>query len=159
MFLLRYGIYRTLLFSIFFMFFFFSSMEQCLKDLRSEVNEICTDEILQSTNDCLQWLNNCNFVSLRPSSTPHGELMEFLRTLVKKTLLSSVIFGTIGYSLSCFFLVSHYGEYSSEIFLWSLVPFAYVSFWLCPNCTDLGQNIFTDYSACWALLGLFCKPM
>ncbi|XP_048786516.1 uncharacterized protein KIAA0825 homolog isoform X3 [Lagopus muta] len=58
-----------------------SSMEQCLKDLRSEVNEICTDEILQSTNDCLQWLNNCNFVSLRPSSTPHGELMEFLRTL------------------------------------------------------------------------------
>ncbi|XP_031461144.1 uncharacterized protein KIAA0825 homolog [Phasianus colchicus] len=58
-----------------------SSMEQCLKDLQSEVNEICTDEILQSTNDCLQWLNNCNFVSLRPSSTQHGELMEFLRTL------------------------------------------------------------------------------
>uniref|UniRef100_A0A8B9HYN8 KIAA0825 n=3 Tax=Anser TaxID=8842 RepID=A0A8B9HYN8_9AVES len=58
-----------------------SSMEQCLKDLQSEVNEICTDEILQSTNDCLQWLNNCNFISLRPSSTPHGELMEFLRTL------------------------------------------------------------------------------
>ncbi|XP_031413224.1 LOW QUALITY PROTEIN: uncharacterized protein KIAA0825 homolog [Meleagris gallopavo] len=56
-------------------------MEQCLKDLQSEVNEICTDEILQSTNDCLQWLNNCSFVSLRPSSTQHGELMEFLRTL------------------------------------------------------------------------------
>ncbi|XP_021235375.1 uncharacterized protein KIAA0825 homolog isoform X1 [Numida meleagris] len=58
-----------------------SSMEQCLKDLQSEVNEICTDEILQSTNDCLQWLNNCSFISLRPSSTQHGELMEFLRTL------------------------------------------------------------------------------
>ncbi|KAI6058100.1 putative protein KIAA0825-like protein isoform X1 [Aix galericulata] len=57
------------------------SIEQCLKDLQSEVNEICTDEILQSTNDCLQWLNNCNFISLKPSSTPHGELMEFLRTL------------------------------------------------------------------------------
>nr|XP_010306067.1 PREDICTED: uncharacterized protein KIAA0825 homolog [Balearica regulorum gibbericeps] len=58
-----------------------SSIEQCLKDLQSEVNEICTDEILQSTTDCLQWLNNCNFSSLRPSSTHHGELMEFLRTL------------------------------------------------------------------------------
>lgn len=92
-------------------------MEQCLKDLQSEVNEICTDEILQSTNDCLQWLNNCSFVSLRPSSTQHGELMEFLRTLVKNSLLNSVIFGKVGYSLSCFFLVSHYGEYSSEILL------------------------------------------
>lgn len=58
-----------------------SSMEQCLKDLQSEVNEICTDEMLQSTDDCLQWLNNCSFVSLRPSSTQHGELMAFLRTL------------------------------------------------------------------------------
>lgn len=63
--------------------FFFFSIEQCLKDLQSEINEICTDEILQSTTDCLQWLNNCNFSSLRPSSTHHGELMEFLRTLVK----------------------------------------------------------------------------
>ncbi|XP_069737158.1 uncharacterized protein KIAA0825 homolog isoform X2 [Phaenicophaeus curvirostris] len=58
-----------------------SSIEQCLKDLQSEVNEICNDEILQSTTDCLQWLNNCSFTSLRPSSTHHGELMEFLRTL------------------------------------------------------------------------------
>ncbi|KAM6289377.1 uncharacterized protein KIAA0825 homolog [Aegotheles albertisi] len=58
-----------------------SSIEQCLKDLQSEVNEICTDEILQSTTDCLQWLNNCSFSSLRPSSAHHGELMEFLRTL------------------------------------------------------------------------------
>ncbi|XP_009992082.1 PREDICTED: uncharacterized protein KIAA0825 homolog [Chaetura pelagica] len=58
-----------------------SSIEQCLKDLQSEVNEIRTDEILHSTTDCLQWLSNCNFSSLRPSSTNHGELMEFLRTL------------------------------------------------------------------------------
>ncbi|XP_009865298.1 PREDICTED: uncharacterized protein KIAA0825 homolog, partial [Apaloderma vittatum] len=56
-------------------------IEQCLKDLQSEVNEICTDEILQSTTDCLQWLNNCNFSSLKSSSTHHGELIEFLRTL------------------------------------------------------------------------------
>ncbi|XP_027564549.1 uncharacterized protein KIAA0825 homolog isoform X5 [Neopelma chrysocephalum] len=58
-----------------------SSIEKCLKDLQKEVNEICTDEILQSTTDCIQWLNNCHFSSLRPSSTDHGELMEFLRTL------------------------------------------------------------------------------
>ncbi|XP_053910825.1 uncharacterized protein KIAA0825 homolog isoform X2 [Cuculus canorus] len=58
-----------------------SSIEQCLKDLQSEVNEICNDEILQSTTDCLQWLNNCGFTSLRPSSTHPRELMEFLRTL------------------------------------------------------------------------------
>jgi len=66
-----------------FLLFFFFSIERCLNDLQSEVNEICTEEILQSTNDCLQWLNNCSFSSLRPSSTHHGELMEFLRTLVK----------------------------------------------------------------------------
>ncbi|XP_064357536.1 uncharacterized protein KIAA0825-like [Dromaius novaehollandiae] len=62
-----------------------SSVEQCLKDLQSEVNEKCTDELLQNTTDCLQWLNNCNFSSLKPSSTHHRELMEFLRTL--QTLL------------------------------------------------------------------------
>ncbi|XP_071304758.1 uncharacterized protein KIAA0825 homolog [Agelaius tricolor] len=58
-----------------------SSIEKCLKDLQLDVNEICTDEVLQSTTDCIQWLNNCNFSSLRPSSTDHGELLEFLKTL------------------------------------------------------------------------------
>ncbi|XP_037980516.1 uncharacterized protein KIAA0825 homolog isoform X5 [Motacilla alba alba] len=58
-----------------------SSIEKCLKDLQSDVNEICTDEVLQSTTDCIQWLSHCNFSSLRPSSTDHGELLEFLKTL------------------------------------------------------------------------------
>ncbi|XP_068858365.1 uncharacterized protein KIAA0825 homolog isoform X4 [Aphelocoma coerulescens] len=58
-----------------------SSIEKCLKDLQSDVNEICTDEVLQSTTDCIQWLNNCSFSSLRPSSADHGELLEFLKTL------------------------------------------------------------------------------
>ncbi|KAL9822346.1 uncharacterized protein KIAA0825 homolog isoform 8-T10 [Geothlypis trichas] len=58
-----------------------SSIEKCLKDLQLDVNEICTDEALQSTTDCIHWLNNCNFSSLRPSSTDHGELLEFLKTL------------------------------------------------------------------------------
>ncbi|XP_065262889.1 uncharacterized protein KIAA0825 homolog [Emys orbicularis] len=58
-----------------------ASVEQCLKELQSEVNETCTDELLQNTTDCLHWLNNCSFSSLKPSSTPHGELIEFLKTL------------------------------------------------------------------------------
>ncbi|XP_072778028.1 uncharacterized protein KIAA0825 homolog isoform X7 [Taeniopygia guttata] len=58
-----------------------SSIEKCLKDLQSDINEICADEVLQSTTDCIQWLNNCNFTSLRPSSTDHRELQEFLKTL------------------------------------------------------------------------------
>lgn len=67
--------------------FIFFSIEQCLRDLQSEVNELCVDEMLHSTTDCLQWLHNCSFSSLRPSATHHGDLMEFLRTLVKKNQL------------------------------------------------------------------------
>ncbi|XP_044301677.1 uncharacterized protein KIAA0825 homolog isoform X3 [Varanus komodoensis] len=58
-----------------------SGMEQCLKELQLEINEMCSDELLQDTADCLQWLNNCSFTSLKPSLTPHGELIEFLQTL------------------------------------------------------------------------------
>nr|XP_056705219.1 uncharacterized protein KIAA0825 homolog [Euleptes europaea] len=58
-----------------------SSMEQCLKELQSEINEICSDELLQDTTDCLQWLNNCSFSSVKPCSTPHGELVKFLQAL------------------------------------------------------------------------------
>ncbi|XP_025899888.1 uncharacterized protein KIAA0825 homolog [Nothoprocta perdicaria] len=64
-----------------------ASVEQCLKELQSEINEICTDELLQDTTECLQWLSNCNFSSLKPSTTHHGELLEFLRTL--QTLLTN----------------------------------------------------------------------
>ncbi|XP_053149892.1 uncharacterized protein KIAA0825 homolog isoform X3 [Hemicordylus capensis] len=58
-----------------------ASMEQCLKDLQLEINETCSDELLQDTDDCLQWLNNCSFSSVKPFSTPHGELVKFLQTL------------------------------------------------------------------------------
>ncbi|XP_010217437.1 PREDICTED: uncharacterized protein KIAA0825 homolog [Tinamus guttatus] len=64
-----------------------ASVEKSLKELQSEINEKCTDELLQDTTDCLQWLNNCNFSSLKPSTTHHGELLEFLRTL--QTLLTN----------------------------------------------------------------------
>ncbi|XP_066472007.1 uncharacterized protein KIAA0825 homolog [Tiliqua scincoides] len=58
-----------------------ASMEQCLQELQSEINETCSDELLQDTSDCLQWLSNCSFSSIKPSSTPHRELVKFLQTL------------------------------------------------------------------------------
>ncbi|XP_069081527.1 uncharacterized protein KIAA0825 homolog isoform X2 [Pleurodeles waltl] len=57
-------------------------VEQCLQKLQSEINETCPSELIQDTAGCLLWLNNCSFNSLKPSSTPHGELLEFLRTLL-----------------------------------------------------------------------------
>uniref|UniRef100_A0A8D0BN44 KIAA0825 n=1 Tax=Salvator merianae TaxID=96440 RepID=A0A8D0BN44_SALMN len=57
------------------------SIEQCLTELQSEINETCSDEMLQDTADCLQWLNNCSFNSIKSLSTPHGELIKFLQTL------------------------------------------------------------------------------
>ncbi|XP_060091671.1 uncharacterized protein KIAA0825 homolog isoform X1 [Heteronotia binoei] len=64
-----------------------SSMEQCLKELQSEINGTCSDELLQDTTDYLQWLNNCSFSSVKPCSTPHGELVKFLQAL--KNLLKN----------------------------------------------------------------------
>ncbi|XP_060617770.2 uncharacterized protein KIAA0825 homolog [Anolis sagrei] len=58
-----------------------SSIEQCLKELQQEINETCSDELLQDTSDCLEWLNNCSFSSIKPLSTPRGELIRFLQTL------------------------------------------------------------------------------
>ncbi|XP_020648898.3 uncharacterized protein KIAA0825 homolog isoform X1 [Pogona vitticeps] len=58
-----------------------SCMEQCLKELQQEINETCSDELLQDTTDCLHWLNNCSFSSIKPFSTPHGELIRFLQAL------------------------------------------------------------------------------
>ncbi|XP_061478297.1 uncharacterized protein KIAA0825 homolog isoform X2 [Rhineura floridana] len=58
-----------------------SSMQQCLNELQLEINETCSDELLQDTTDCLHWLNNCRFSSIKPFSTPHGELIKFLQTL------------------------------------------------------------------------------
>lgn len=57
-------------------------VEQCLQKLQSEINETCPSELIQDTAGCLLWLNNCSFNSLKPSSTSHGELLEFLRTLL-----------------------------------------------------------------------------
>ncbi|XP_029429059.1 uncharacterized protein KIAA0825 homolog isoform X2 [Rhinatrema bivittatum] len=57
------------------------SVEQCLQKLQEEINESCTSKWLQNTADCLQWLNNSSFSLLKPSSTPHGQMIEFLTAL------------------------------------------------------------------------------
>uniref|UniRef100_H3B7S1 KIAA0825 n=1 Tax=Latimeria chalumnae TaxID=7897 RepID=H3B7S1_LATCH len=56
-------------------------IEQTLKDLQLEVNETCIGETLQNTSDCLHWLNNFNFTSPKPLSTPHVQLIDFLKAL------------------------------------------------------------------------------
>ncbi|XP_070791858.1 uncharacterized protein KIAA0825 homolog isoform X2 [Pituophis catenifer annectens] len=58
-----------------------SCVEQCLKELQLELNETCSDELLQDTTSFLQWLNNHDFSSTKFSSTHQGELIKFLQTL------------------------------------------------------------------------------
>ncbi|XP_025029386.1 uncharacterized protein KIAA0825-like [Python bivittatus] len=58
-----------------------SGMDQCLKELQLELNETCSDELLQDTTSYLHWLNNYDFSSTKLSSTPQGELIKFLQTL------------------------------------------------------------------------------
>uniref|UniRef100_A0A5F8GCN8 KIAA0825 n=1 Tax=Monodelphis domestica TaxID=13616 RepID=A0A5F8GCN8_MONDO len=59
-----------------------ASLKQCLKDIQSEVNKRCGSDVpLQTTSDCLEWLNNYSSSSLKPPSCPHGDLIKFLKTL------------------------------------------------------------------------------
>lgn len=64
--------------------FFLYSIEHCIKEIQSEVNKQCPDVQLQTTTDCFEWLNNYNCDSLKSPSIPHGDLIKFLKTLVKK---------------------------------------------------------------------------
>nr|XP_033773972.1 uncharacterized protein KIAA0825 homolog isoform X3 [Geotrypetes seraphini] len=57
------------------------SVEQCLEELQEEINETCISDWLQNSTNCLSWLNNCSFNSLKIASTPCGRLIEFLTTL------------------------------------------------------------------------------
>ncbi|XP_068103610.1 uncharacterized protein KIAA0825 homolog isoform X2 [Hyperolius riggenbachi] len=56
------------------------SIEECLETLRLEVNEKYGEEVLQSNEDCVQWLKNPP-VSRILADTPHNEVMTFLKTL------------------------------------------------------------------------------
>ncbi|XP_075037109.1 uncharacterized protein KIAA0825 homolog isoform X2 [Mixophyes fleayi] len=55
-------------------------IEECLENLRQEVNDGCAGEILQNNVDCLQWLNHPT-TSRRLSDTPHSDVMVFLKTV------------------------------------------------------------------------------
>ncbi|KAK9408402.1 hypothetical protein NXF25_007176 [Crotalus adamanteus] len=56
-------------------------VDQCLKELKLELNETCSDELLQDTTSYHHWLNNHDFSSTKFSSTHQGELIKFLQTL------------------------------------------------------------------------------
>lgn len=58
-----------------------TSIEHCIKEIQSQVNKHCPDVQLQTTTDCFEWLNNCNYNSSKSTSIPHGDLMKFLKTL------------------------------------------------------------------------------
>ncbi|XP_020864262.1 uncharacterized protein KIAA0825 homolog isoform X3 [Phascolarctos cinereus] len=59
-----------------------ASLQQCLKDIQSEVNKRCGSDVpLQTTSDCLEWLNNYSSGSLKRPSCSHGDLIKFFKTL------------------------------------------------------------------------------
>ncbi|XP_074062978.1 uncharacterized protein KIAA0825 homolog isoform X3 [Macrotis lagotis] len=59
-----------------------ASLQQCLKDIQSEVNKRCGSDVpLKTTSDCLEWLNNHSSSMLKPPSCSHGDLIKFLKTL------------------------------------------------------------------------------
>ncbi|XP_026528241.1 uncharacterized protein KIAA0825 homolog [Notechis scutatus] len=58
-----------------------SCVDKCLKDLQLELNETCSDKLVQDTMSFLHWLNNHDFSSAKFSSTHQGELIKFLQTL------------------------------------------------------------------------------
>lgn len=63
-------------------FFSFFSIEHCIKEIQSEVNKQCPDVQLRTTTDCFELLDNYN--PTKSPSIPHGDLIKFLKTLVKK---------------------------------------------------------------------------
>ncbi|XP_054989931.1 uncharacterized protein KIAA0825 homolog [Sorex araneus] len=58
-----------------------ASIEHCIKEIQSEVNKQCPDVQLQSTTDCIEWLNHYEYDSTKSHSVPHGDLRKFLKTL------------------------------------------------------------------------------
>lgn len=64
--------------------FLFYSIEHCIKEIQYEVNKQCPDVQLRTTTDCLEWLDDYNYNPPKSPSIPHGDLIKFLKTLVKK---------------------------------------------------------------------------
>ncbi|XP_076783168.1 uncharacterized protein KIAA0825 homolog isoform X2 [Arvicanthis niloticus] len=55
--------------------------EHCIKEIQSEVNNLCPGVQLQSTSDCFKWLTSYNYNLSQSPSIPHGDLINFLKTM------------------------------------------------------------------------------
>ncbi|KAM5299029.1 uncharacterized protein KIAA0825 homolog [Ctenodactylus gundi] len=58
-----------------------ASIKHCIKEIQSEVNKQHPDVQLQTTTDCCEWLNNYSYETSKLPSIPHGDLINFLKTL------------------------------------------------------------------------------
>ncbi|XP_051786143.1 uncharacterized protein KIAA0825 homolog isoform X1 [Erpetoichthys calabaricus] len=56
-------------------------IDQSLKEMQMEMNDVCTGDMLPFTADSLQWLCPNHLNSFRPLSTGYDELVDFLRAL------------------------------------------------------------------------------
>ncbi|XP_072520951.1 uncharacterized protein KIAA0825 homolog isoform X2 [Salminus brasiliensis] len=58
-----------------------SSIEQNLRELQGKIGEAWIGERTPSPTECLQWFSQRNLGSLKPISTGHQELLDFLRSV------------------------------------------------------------------------------
>ncbi|XP_066511134.1 uncharacterized protein KIAA0825-like isoform X2 [Hoplias malabaricus] len=58
-----------------------NSIEQNLRELQSKIGETWVGERVSSPTECLQWFSHRNLSSLKPISTGHQELLDFLKAL------------------------------------------------------------------------------
>ncbi|XP_004625493.1 uncharacterized protein KIAA0825 homolog [Octodon degus] len=58
-----------------------SSMEHCIKEIQKEANKQCPDVQLQSAMDCFDWLTHYSYHRSTSASVPHGDLIQFLKTV------------------------------------------------------------------------------
>uniref|UniRef100_A0A8B9HVI7 KIAA0825 n=1 Tax=Astyanax mexicanus TaxID=7994 RepID=A0A8B9HVI7_ASTMX len=58
-----------------------SSIEQNLRELQGKIGEAWVGERAPSPTECLQWFSQRNLASLKPISTGHQELLDFLKSV------------------------------------------------------------------------------
>lgn len=63
--------------------FLLCSIEHCIEEIQFEVNKLCPDVQLQTTTGCFKWFASYDYVSPKSSSISHGDLMAFLKIMVK----------------------------------------------------------------------------
>ncbi|XP_069887175.1 uncharacterized protein KIAA0825 homolog isoform X2 [Dipodomys merriami] len=58
-----------------------ASIEHCIKEIQAKVYKQCSDVQLQTTTDCLEWLTDFDYNTVKAPSIFHGDLIKFLKTL------------------------------------------------------------------------------